>query len=151
MDSVLNMNWLTQKKKFSPFRREFCMQNQPFRPPRATPRTMYLRANRNRITTGKTTTEEAAISNSGYEPASVVKTCKPHGSVRFSLLTMTYIGHMNEFQLAKPLSRMIVISDGRAIGTMTFHKKRQLLDPSIRADQYRLSEIESKKFFKIYV
>jgi hypothetical protein len=53
---------------------------------------------------------------------------------------------MNEFQLANPLSRMIVIKDGRAIGTMTFQRKRQLLDPSIRADQYKLSEIESKKF-----
>ena len=65
------------------------------------------------------------------------------------MLTMTYIGHMNEFQLARPLSRMIVISDGRAIGTITFHRKRQLLDPSMRADQYRLSETESKKFFRM--
>ena len=56
---------------------------------------------------------------------------------------------MNEFQLARPLSRMIVISDGRAIGTITFHRKRQLLDPSMRADQYRLSETESKKFFRM--
>ena len=64
-------------------------------------------------------------------------------------LAMTYIGHIKLFQLANPFRRIIVVREGRAIGTMTFHRYRQFDDPSILADQYRLSEIESKKFFKI--
>ena len=54
--------------------------------------------------------------------------------MRFSLLTMTYIGHMNEFQLARALRRMIVTSEGRAMGTSMRQRKRQLLEPSMRAE-----------------
>ena len=46
----------------------------PFSPPRATPRTMDLRANRNSTIIGSTTTVDAAMSSSGLEPASVVNT-----------------------------------------------------------------------------
>lgn len=83
---------------------------------------------------GSTTTVEAAINSSGLEPASVVNTCKPHGSVRFSVEEITYIGHINEFQLASAFKRMIVTSDGLAIGTIIFQRYRQLLAPSIRAE-----------------
>ena len=56
---------LTLNKKILPKLERIGKMAQPFRPPRATPRTMYLRANRNRMTTGKTTTVDAAISSSG--------------------------------------------------------------------------------------
>ena len=56
---------LTLNKKILPGLERIGKMAQPFRPPRATPRTMYLRANRNRMTTGKTTTVDAAISSSG--------------------------------------------------------------------------------------
>ena len=95
---------------------------------------MDLRAKRKRRIIGSTTTVEAAMRSSGLEPASVVNTCRPHGSVRLFVEEMTYIGHMNEFQLARALRRMIVTSDGRAMGTSMRQRKRQLLEPSMRAE-----------------
>ena len=55
--------------------------------------------------------------------------------MRFASFEMTYIGHMNEFQLARPFKSMIVTSEGRAIGTSTFQRYVQLLAPSIRVGE----------------
>ena len=71
---------------------------------------------------GSTTTVEAAICCSGLDPASVVKTCRPQGSVRLLSVMITYIGHMKLFQLASAFRRITVVRELRAMGTITFQR-----------------------------
>ena len=66
-------------------------------------------------------------------PPSVTNVYNPNGSVRTFFEFVASIGHMNEFQLAIVFSRIIVKSDGRAIGTMTRQRNRQFEQPSTRA------------------
>ena len=61
-------------------------------------------------------------------------TGKYMGQIPQASQTYNVIGNMNEFQLARALRRMIVTSDGRAMGTSMRQRKRQLLETSMRAE-----------------
>ena len=105
----------------------------PLIPPCATAVIMYLRAKKNSIIIGITTTKAAAISRSYRIPAACTKEVRPTVTVRIFGSFVTSIGHKKEFQLSILFSKIIVIIAGLAMGTIILHKYFRLLAPSTRA------------------
>src|SRR5690625_524680 len=118
-------------------------------PPLETPLIILLLAKINKIIIGITTTVAAAINRSYRTPPSLIKAYNPNGSVLYSVELMTSKGHKKEFQDTIALSNAIAIKVGLAIGTIILHKYFQLLAPSTRADQYKVSGIDRKVFLRI--
>ena len=75
----------------------------------------------------------AAIMTSFRAPPSVTKLYRPKGSVRTFAELVASIGQRKEFQLAMAFSRMMVTSEGLAIGTMILQRYFQSEHPSTRA------------------
>ena len=75
---------------------------------------MYVLANRNSTIIGRSMTVEAAMRSSGNDPASVVNTCSPYGSVRERESEVMYSGQTKEFHDDSAFKSMMVKSDGFA-------------------------------------
>ena len=77
--------------------------------------------------------DDAAINNSYWLPASDWNAVRPVARTLIFSLLVTNNGHRKAFQEFIPTNIDIVIIDGFAIGTKTFHKNFQSPAPSILA------------------